>query len=473
MRARRVGLPVAVAVLACVMSTGCGGSGDKAGGEHDKPVVLTLESEDDFSQSGAPEFAEAVERLSGGSMRVELVRAYRSLEVQFEHGIVRDVRAGKADLGIVGVRVWDTIGVNSFQALLAPLLVDSYELERQVIESDEGRRMLDGVEGAGVVGIALHPGPLRRPLGLAHPLLGPEDYRGQTVAIRPGGVAQATLRALEGRAKGYVPGDLAGFDAVEIDSNTLDYNGWKGVLTTNVVLWPKPYSIVMNRHAFDALTERHRELLRDAGRAALEPELEQTRHDAAAAFVQACRRGLVELATVSPSQLAALRRAVQPVYDELERDAETRTFLNRITALREGVQTATLPPRCSTTGGKPAARQSPFEGRWTYTWTRPELLATGIDEKYIPKGIERDTVVFEFNDGRYRMIAGGAVRARGTYTVDGGVLDLVHPPGTVGYAAGQVLRQRWSLYRNTLTFRRLRGSDADLLLLVKPLKRVR
>jgi hypothetical protein len=36
-----------------------------------------------------------------------------------------------------------------------------------------------------------------------------------------------------------------------------------------------------------------------------------------------------------------------------------------------------------------------------------------------------------------------------------------------------VLRQRWCLYRDTLTFRRLRGSDADLLLLVKPLKRVR
>src|SRR5262245_49432979 len=245
MRARRVTLATAAALVACVMSTGCGGSGDKAGGEQGKPVVLTLESEDDLSQSGAPEFAEAVERLSGGSMRIDLVRANRSLEVQYERGLVDDVRTGKANLGIVGVRVWDTIGVDSFRALLAPLLVDSYELERRVIESDEGKRMLDGVERAGVVGIALLAGPLRRPLGLSRPLLGPEDYRGETVAIRPGGVARETFGALGARAKGYVPGDLAGFDAVEIDPNTIDYNGWEGVLTTNVVLWPKPYSIVM------------------------------------------------------------------------------------------------------------------------------------------------------------------------------------------------------------------------------------
>ena len=474
MQALRRCVHVTAALLATVALTACGGSGDKAGGgDNDPRVVLTLESEDDLSLSGAPEFAEAVERLSGGSMRIAFVPAQRSLEVQFERGLVNDVRSGKADLGIVGVRVWDTIGVSSFRALLAPLLVDSYELQRKVIESDEGGRMLDGVEEAGVVGIALLAGPLRRPLGLAHALLGPDDYRGETVAIRPGGVAQKTFRALGAGAKGYVPGDLAGFDAVEVDPKTLDYNGWKGVLTTNVVLWPKPYSIVMNRRAFDALAERQQEILRDAGRAALAPELGETMHDAAAGLAQACRRGLVTLATASRSELAALRRAVQPVYDELARDSQARTVLGRISDLRKGRPTAALAPRCATTAGNAKVASRPFEGRWTYTWTRPELLAAGIAEKYIPKGIERSTVVFEFTGGRYRMIAGGAVRARGTYSVEGDVLDLVYPPGTVGYAAGQVYRQRWSVYRGTLTFRRVPGTDADLLLLVKPFTRVR
>ena len=53
------------------------------------------------------------------------------------------------------------MGVTSFQALLAPFLVDSLELERRVLESPLATRMLEGVEQAGVVGIALLAGPLR------------------------------------------------------------------------------------------------------------------------------------------------------------------------------------------------------------------------------------------------------------------------------------------------------------------------
>jgi hypothetical protein len=116
-----------------------------------------------------------------------------------------------------------------------------------------------------------------------------------------------------------VPGDLSGLAAVETDPKTIDYNGWQGVLTSNVVLWPKPYSIVMNTRASAALTTEQRDLLRRAGRAALAPELDHTISDAAAGLAAACRRGLVVLSNASAVDLAALRRAVRPVYDQLER----------------------------------------------------------------------------------------------------------------------------------------------------------
>ena len=137
-------------------------------------------------------------------MRIELVLAGRNFEVQYERGVVQDVRSGKADLGIVGVRVWDTMGVTAFGALLAPLLVNSFEAERRVVESELlPERMLKGVEGAGVVGIALLPGALRRPFGFAHAFLRPEDYRGATVGIRPGALARQTFHALGAVAKGH------------------------------------------------------------------------------------------------------------------------------------------------------------------------------------------------------------------------------------------------------------------------------
>ena len=128
-------------------------------------------------------------------MRIQFVYAGRGTETEWEKGVVEDIRGGKAQLGIVDARVWDTIGVKSFQALLAPFLVDSLELERQVLESPLATRMLEGVEQADVVGIALLAGPLRSPFGISHPLIGPTDYRGATIGIRPAGLMRTALQA--------------------------------------------------------------------------------------------------------------------------------------------------------------------------------------------------------------------------------------------------------------------------------------
>ena len=94
--------PLVVSILA-----GCGGSGaDKAGGGSDgDPVVLTLVSEDKPALTAAPEFADAVERLSGGTLRIELVQAGGGDEIDAERGVVEDVRAGKTELGLMGPRV--------------------------------------------------------------------------------------------------------------------------------------------------------------------------------------------------------------------------------------------------------------------------------------------------------------------------------------------------------------------------------
>ena len=103
----------------------------------------------------------------------------------------------------VGARVFDRLDVTSFQALLAPLLVDSYDLEGQVFESGIPDQMLEGVEELGVVGIGVLPGPIRRLLGLSHPFLQPSDFEGQVIggaenelSVRTFQAFGATLEAL-------------------------------------------------------------------------------------------------------------------------------------------------------------------------------------------------------------------------------------------------------------------------------------
>ncbi|MGH6693055.1 MAG: hypothetical protein ACREF4_20500, partial [Gammaproteobacteria bacterium] len=260
---------------------------------------------------------------------------------------------------------------------------------------------------------------MRRLFGLSRGLAGPTEYRGARLGIRPGGVAQATFRALGAAATGYVPGSLSGLDGVEIDPKTIAYNGWYwqgGFLTANIVLWPKPYSIVMNRDAFQALGSDQQEILLAAGRAALVTELRHTERDAAAAMSEICRHGQLSFVAASVAERAALREAVQPVYDELERDSLTRKLISEIDDLREGLSQAPALPRCGKTRSSTASGAAPIEGRWKLTWTRDELIAVGIPEKNL-KGVPKaGSVIAEFKGGRYRGIVDGRVLMKGTYT---------------------------------------------------------
>jgi TRAP-type C4-dicarboxylate transport system substrate-binding protein len=327
-----------VAVLA-VSAAGCAGSVDKAGSPVARPLVLTLAAHDDDEAYGT--FAAAVARLSGGSLRIRVVQNWRvsgtKSELDYERGIVDDVRSGKAALGIFGVRVWDTMGVDSFQALVAPFLVDSLALEGRALRSPLVPQALAAVRRDGVVGIALLPGRLRRPFGLTRMLVAPADYRGAKIAIRPSAVAEQTFRALGARPGPEIPVDFTGFDGAEIDPLTITENGWDHGsyrLTANVALWPKPQTIVMNPRAFDALTPSQRQILVEAGREALAPELARVARDQSLGISILCGDRGFRFATATTAEIAALRRAVQPVYDRIERKPLTRRWIAQIEAER-------------------------------------------------------------------------------------------------------------------------------------------
>jgi len=332
---------VGIALALALSAAGCTGrSIDKAGSPvSTKPLVLTLAAHDDDEAYAA--YAAAVKRLSGGSVRIRIAPNWRVTgtrsEIDYERGIVTDVRRGKVPLGIVGVRIWDTLGVNSFQALVAPFLIQNLVTEGRALRSPLVPQALASVRRAGVVGVALLPGRLRRPFGITRMLVAPADYRGAKIGIRLGRVAEATFAALQATPRGYIPVDFTGFDGAETDPLTITENGWdQGVkgLTANVVFWARTQTIVMNRRAFDALTSAQRRVLLAAGPAAIAPELTQLRREQRLGVSVLCGDDGFRLATATPADTAALRRAVQPVYDRIERSAFTRRWIGEITRVR-------------------------------------------------------------------------------------------------------------------------------------------
>lgn len=453
-------MAVALGALA-LTTTACEGSrANKAGGSaSSKPIVLTLATHDTLYAYGT--FAAAVERLSGASIRIQVSNDWRVTQPDYERGIVKDVRAGKAQLGIVGARVWDTMGVTSFRPLLAPFLIDSLSLESRALQTAFAARALDHVEKLGVAGVAVLPGALRRPLALSRALVGAKDYRGATIGIRPGGTAEAALHALGARVRGYVPGSLSGLNGAELDLMTIATDGYDEqarALTSNVVLWPRIETIVANRKAFGALRPLQREILRRAGREAVEPELARIRADEAAALSAVCRRGKLSFLRASPADRAALQQAVQPLYEQLNRDPEARAWIAYIERMR-GAAPASAPEavRCSRAGTSTNPLESMLEGRWSRALTVEELIRQGAPPK-LAEAL-RGRWIVDFTRGRFvlrNLETGGG--GRGRYTVRGDIVRVVFTRG-VGLKKGQTFDQRWSVYQDRLTVTALPGHE--------------
>jgi TRAP-type C4-dicarboxylate transport system substrate-binding protein len=153
-------LQQAVVLLAgLALIGGCAGPGwNKAGGTQARePVVLTLANfmGDSGELAG---FAGEVQRLSDGAMRIDIESGWRLGQAGFETGLIGDVRAGKADLGVSGSEAWDSVGVTSFRALDAPFLIDSYAVQERVVRSPMIGQMLAGLRPLGLDGIGVLPG---------------------------------------------------------------------------------------------------------------------------------------------------------------------------------------------------------------------------------------------------------------------------------------------------------------------------
>src|SRR5262249_33142190 len=128
------------------------------------PKTLVLASSDGstITAPGVTHFAQLVHDLSDGRLRVQVSRDWRG---KGEQRVLEDVAAGKASLGWSGTRAFDLIGVDAFQPLHAPFLINSYPAEKAVVADGLAQDMLSSVDasGTGLTGLALLADELRFP----------------------------------------------------------------------------------------------------------------------------------------------------------------------------------------------------------------------------------------------------------------------------------------------------------------------
>jgi TRAP-type transport system periplasmic protein len=375
-------LTVAFTVAACAAPPGRGV------GSQQPSIVLSL-ANGNHDHEGLNAFADGVAAATGGTVTIEFEDAAHEGEAAYESAIIDDVAAGTYDLGWVAPRPWHGNGVTSFDALMAPFLVDSYALQRAVLEGDLEPEMLAGLDGTGLVGLGILPGPMRRVATAEGGFRAPGDLRGKVVGIQDSEIAALTFEALGGSTKA-IPGGgaLGAVDAVEQQLGSLVGNRYHEDLphvTVDLALWPRPLILFANKARFEGLSVEQQTALRGATRQLIDSTTAAVESEDASAVTILCADG-ADLVVAGTGAAEALLTAVRPVYDELEKDAATAAMVKRITEMKAGIPAATSTTACPSQPASPAPQTAGGfpEGTYEARLSCDELEAYWADHPELP-----------------------------------------------------------------------------------------
>lgn len=342
-------------ILLGVLPAGCSGlptAQDKAGNATITLRLASIDAVDSNGQAFGPEtFVRALEEVSGGRVRVEVdTTTFAGPEPDAESRLVDALEAGEVDGGWPSTRAFAEAGIPGLEVVEAPFVLTSHEAVADLVTSPAASVLLARLDATGVVGLGLAAGPLRRPFATTAPLLGADDWRGQTFRSYNSPTQDATILALgatpvrvthewDGLARA---GRLRG---VEIDVPQYEANGLTteaGHVTGNVVLWPKVFVLSISRRTWEGLHERQRGWVREAAARAVAASVAGP-HDDHGPLVRICRDG-ARAHLASEAELRSLEEAVAPV---LARMAEDPLFDEIATIAARHPDTGSLDPaRC-------------------------------------------------------------------------------------------------------------------------------
>ena len=354
------------------------------------------------SESSVLAFVEEVRTLSKGKITIEPTwDAGADTEAGFEQGVIAAVMAGQYDLGLAASRAWEEQGITAFQPLQTPFLIDNDELAISVATSDTAAQMLGQLSSSGITGLTMWPEDLRHPFSVVpgKPLLSPNDFAGATIRTTSMGITAEIMSALGGKPE-FEAFDYQGTESGLRQGSTLT---GRPIATGNVVFFSKFQVLFANSAAFDRLSSSQRKILREAAEATQAKTIADRPSDAEAGTAWCNDGGSIVLA--SETQLAAFQKAVQPVIDQMEADADNAKNIAAIRNLKAKTQPGPGVTACGNIAAGPAtdgdeeiwSEGLPPNGLWQVDLTTEDVMRMGVLESNAEgwAGLS----IYEFRDG--------------------------------------------------------------------------
>lgn len=261
-------------------------------------------------------FAEEVERLSGGKMRVRAIGAAAlGTDVQMQQALIggaQEMMVGSTAT-LVGITpamaIWDT-----------PFLFNSAEEADKVLDGPVGQKVMNQLTDKGIVGLVYWENGFRNLTNNRQPVQRLEDLNGVKLRVMQNNVFLDSFKMLGANAVPMPFSEL--FTALETKTVDGQENPFNTILSsrfyevqryltvTNHVY--SPWIVTVSRKWWDGLSEAERNVLRQAAVKSRDFERQDTRAEAARALADLRAKGM-QVNQLPAAEIDRMRERLAPV----------------------------------------------------------------------------------------------------------------------------------------------------------------
>ncbi len=225
----------------------------------------------------AVRFKEAVERISGGDVKVDIYPARQLGDVK---ELAEGVQFGTVDMTVNSTSAYSSLdpAIDAFQL---PGLIPDYEGFVAMAKSPEARAIMDGLEAHNQIALGVYDGGLRHFMTTGKPVESLADMKGLKTRVAPNKMFLDAWSAVGVNPTPMAYGEVYSaletgtLDTVEINLTSIEsekyYEIGKGVTLTGHYFWPG--FLLINKAKFESLSPEQQQFMRQAADEIVEPQV--------------------------------------------------------------------------------------------------------------------------------------------------------------------------------------------------------
>jgi C4-dicarboxylate-binding protein DctP len=289
------------------------------------PIVIKFShvvAPDTPKGKGAEKFKELAEKYTGGKVKVEV---YPNSQLYKDKEEVEALQLGAVQMLAPSLAKFGPLGVKEFEVFDLPFILPNKAALRKVTDGALGKRLFAKLETKGITGLAYWDNGFKI-MTANKALKTPEDFRGMKIRIQSSKVLEAQMRAL-----GAIPQVMAFSEVYQaLQTGVVDgaENTASNIYTQKHHEVQKfgtladhgyiGYAVIVNKKFWDGLPADVRTQLEKAmaEATAYSNQISQSENDDALAEMK--KSGKITFVELTAEQKAAWRKALEPVYTEMQ-----------------------------------------------------------------------------------------------------------------------------------------------------------